>query len=1648
VTLPTLRRLCLPLLLVATSFLQPAIGQTLRILPMGDSITDGSAFDSPDGTGGYRGPLYNSLTTAGFTIDYVGTSTVNSSQLVEKEHEGHGGWRIDQLDSNVAAWFGAIATPDFVLLHIGTNDFGQGFDTINAINRLDALILKMAGLSPTTHVIVTNLMERGEPQNTAIQTEFNPLVLGVVNAHITAGRLVSFLDMRAAVPLADMPDMLHPDQTGYNKMAAAWHGAIIDALEPGDAVPPAIVSASGTQSADQVLINFNKKLHAPTAEDTANYAIDGGISVLSAELSPAERHVTLTTSPQSLGTTYTVTVNNVTDQVSPVQNVIAVDSMATFFPGTPSGYFNNIEESNCYTLVYSLDVPNAPDYGSGPVPYDLDYRNRVGSFDRVAYYMELQTPGGDLQYAWASMDAFTASLDEIGVPNPASGAIFQQTVNDLNVASNVPGVSIGEGLDGNIEFWPTNYSAANAIAIPGASGSTLDFGDERSPTGSYGSMQVHNTTGAQTVVAFNRWGGGFSAPADIGIGNSSGTHPDWTFEQNAAGFTVKKIQVLVRTTGDLTAPTLASAEANFAGSGITLRFSEPVRAETLVAANFSLDNGVSVLGVSIGADLHEVILQTTGHPAAALTLTVSNVRDTSQNANQIAPASTIAVDQPSLPAEVVTNIGAAAAGYELLYSLDIPTTGNFNAGNPYTVDNSAGGGSFSRVAYYLELQVGAGPVEYVWAAMDAFTANKAQLGVPTVGSGAFFQQTVNNLDVISNAAGVVNGTGLSTGNIEFWPSNYNASNVATIPNASETLWDFGDGGANTGAGYGSMQIHNHDVAAAQTLFAMNRFGVDGNPLCLGIGNRPTDQPDWTFADNAATYSRRVLHVMVLPTAPPPVPAEVLANVPESTAYELVYSLDVPANGNLSGGAGFGAYDVDQSNALGSFSRVAYYLELQKSGDPQPTFVWASMDAFTADRSQIGVPNSASGAIWQQFVTGMNVVSNSGAVTSVTGGDGNLEFWPTNYNGTNAVPVPNASGSFDFGDTRDAGGAYGSMQVHNYVASETLFAINNWGSTGNTGNALCLGIGSQPSGEPDYTFANNAPSFDVRRRLHVFVLLGASPFGGPEIDSVAGSTTLDRLIVRFDREVSDGSAVAGNFTLDGGLSVTGATLLAGNRDIALTTSAQIAGTTYTLSVSGVQERATSGALIQAGANAPFTAYTPPAALANVPDAGYELIYCLDIPANKPQWNLNPVSYSIDEAKYGERQFDRVAYLMQLDSDWVYASFDPHTNQIAQTGVPSLQVTSTPFQQIVTNMNVASNFGGIVTGSGIMTGNIEFWGGNYNQVNGISIPGASPTLFDFGDTMTPGGHGSMQIHNHGASQTLMAYNNWGSNAGGVSDTGIGNNVGAGDPDWTFSDSAGNWTTRTLYVLARPGGTPSGDAPEILSHPCDREVAGGSDVTFAVDLLGSGPFTYQWRCNGVDIPGQTLAWLELSTVSSSDVANYDVVVTGPNLVSITSKSGLLSLAGTPPTPLELWRIANGFHPSDGSTPGDGDLEDREGDSLVNLLEFAFGTDPSFSDNQSLVKDGSVNGTPIVDISFGGGVAFDVIFVRRDDHGQPGSLDYIVQFSSDLLTFHDSTDTPTFMVDSSDDPDYEIVKVPYPFFTPDGKKARFSRVKVLVVP
>jgi sialate O-acetylesterase len=202
-----------------------------------------------------------------------------------------------------------------------------------------------------------------------------------------------------------------------------------------------------------------------------------------------------------------------------------------------------IPEAKDYRLVYDLDLAKLGEN----IQYDVDeHKNIPQTFDRIAYFLELQQKNGNTEYLYVSLDAFTSDLAKIGVPTFKSGAHFQQHVANLNVYSNVKGVVDGAGLaGGNIEFWPNNYGPANSAKVPNASGEVFDFGDQPAdPADGYGSMQVHNHDAKQTLFAVNHWREGNGA--DLGIGNQSTGNPDWTFAGNAGTYQARRLRVLVR----------------------------------------------------------------------------------------------------------------------------------------------------------------------------------------------------------------------------------------------------------------------------------------------------------------------------------------------------------------------------------------------------------------------------------------------------------------------------------------------------------------------------------------------------------------------------------------------------------------------------------------------------------------------------------------------------------------------------------------------------------------------------------------------------------------------------------------------------------------------------------------------------------------------------------------------------------------------------------------------------------------------------------------------------------------------------------------------------------------------------------------------
>ena len=189
----------------------------------------------------------------------------------------------------------------------------------------------------------------------------------------------------------------------------------------------------------------------------------------------------------------------------------------------------------------------------------------------------------------------------------------------------------------------------------------------------------------------------------------------------------------------------------------------------------------------------------------------------------------------------------------------------------------------------------------------------------------------------------------------------------------------------------------------------------------------------------------------------------------------------------------------------------------------------------------------------------------------------------------------------------------------------------------------------------------------------------------------------------------------------------------------------------------------------------------------------------------------------------------------------------------------------------------------------------------------------------------------------------------------------------------------------------------------------------------------------------PGGISGTLPILNMPSGWAATLTAENSGTDLVlHITTVGGA--------SPYDTW--ASGFTPNPGLA-----TENPDSDSLTNLQEFAFGTNPNASTGGSITYtvggEVSATGLPVAVNFADPGVDFRAVFGRRKDYIAAG-LTYTVQFSAGLDVWVNSTDTPT-EVSNSTTGDIDAVSVPYPLFIETGngmEKPTFFRVGVSQAP
>ncbi|MFF1605269.1 ricin-type beta-trefoil lectin domain protein [Streptomyces mirabilis] len=206
----------------------------LRVMPLGDSITWGVG--SPSGNS-YRDFLGSQLAAEGHTVDFVGSG--RNGTMSDPDNEGHSGWRIDQI-AGIADSVLARYRPNVVTLEIGTNDLNGNYQIPTAPDRLRALIDQITRDAPDATVLVGTVIVSTSGTEEANRPAFNAKLPGIVQDEQNAGKHVRLVDM-SALTSADLSDSLHPNDSGFRKMADAFNAGVQAADAAGWIKPPVSV---------------------------------------------------------------------------------------------------------------------------------------------------------------------------------------------------------------------------------------------------------------------------------------------------------------------------------------------------------------------------------------------------------------------------------------------------------------------------------------------------------------------------------------------------------------------------------------------------------------------------------------------------------------------------------------------------------------------------------------------------------------------------------------------------------------------------------------------------------------------------------------------------------------------------------------------------------------------------------------------------------------------------------------------------------------------------------------------------------------------------------------------------------------------------------------------------------------------------------------------------------------------------------------------------------------------------------------------------------------------------------------------------------------------------------------------------------------
>jgi lysophospholipase L1-like esterase len=201
-----------------------------RILPLGDSITEGVG-----GYWSYRRDLAGLLNGASCSYDMVGSqfgpSSGPGSGAFDRDHEGHRGFRTDQILAGLGAWLPGNE-PDWALIHLGTNDVIQGTSITAARANIGSMIDMLRAANPNVGILLAKVIPNRPANEAAVIALNDAMVALAAQKNLPTVSPVIIVDHYSGYStFTHNYDQIHPNEAGEAIMAGRWFQALLPRLE-------------------------------------------------------------------------------------------------------------------------------------------------------------------------------------------------------------------------------------------------------------------------------------------------------------------------------------------------------------------------------------------------------------------------------------------------------------------------------------------------------------------------------------------------------------------------------------------------------------------------------------------------------------------------------------------------------------------------------------------------------------------------------------------------------------------------------------------------------------------------------------------------------------------------------------------------------------------------------------------------------------------------------------------------------------------------------------------------------------------------------------------------------------------------------------------------------------------------------------------------------------------------------------------------------------------------------------------------------------------------------------------------------------------------------------------------------------------------